>query len=145
MVVDIQGMKNHNEFILTDPSIHCTDMSKYGDGNFGDKGFDEFFKTHQCNQLCKALGLPRHSAQVEPDIETASAIRPSSLASRSPVYTTAAPALVGRAFVRERAVPASPRERAVPAPRRAVDPPAPPRRYARADDGLWRAYSDYAE
>jgi len=78
MVVDIQGMKSHDGFLLTDPSIHCADLDKYGEGNFGDKGFEEFFKTHQCNQICQQLKLPFHKTQAHIGVyvDIASAIRP---------------------------------------------------------------------
>lgn len=47
MVVDIQGMQKGNDFLLTDPAIHSTNTDKYGDGNLGEEGFSNFFKTHR--------------------------------------------------------------------------------------------------
>ncbi len=76
MVVDIQGMKTSDGFLLTDTGIHCLDLRKFGEGNWGEKGYEEFFKTHRCNQICKLLGLPRNRLQKEDDIVTDSVIRP---------------------------------------------------------------------
>ena len=72
MVVDLQGVAGSEEgsgrraLRLTDPQIHsdlCSDLcsleSKYGLGDRGRRGFDDFFRTHRCGALCEALGLQR--------------------------------------------------------------------------------------
>jgi len=63
MVTDIQGIRVGDRFILSDPAIHCTDASRFGNTNLGEDGFSQRFSTHKCNKICKALGLKRHPAQ----------------------------------------------------------------------------------
>lgn len=54
MVVDLQGAHNR----LNDPQIHhISDSKNYGEGNLGINGMKEFFKTHLCNDICKAIGI----------------------------------------------------------------------------------------
>jgi len=59
MVVDCQGAYDQAQqrFTLTDPAIHCVSLLKYGGTNIGKKGFARFFKTHQCNDICRAVGI----------------------------------------------------------------------------------------
>jgi hypothetical protein len=59
LVCDIQGVLHHNPplFELTDPAIHSEERGQFGKTDFGRKGVQEFFKTHDCNPLCKVLGL----------------------------------------------------------------------------------------
>jgi hypothetical protein len=42
---------------MTDPAIHTRSGYKEGPTDHGEKGQHNFFKTHICNPLCKALGL----------------------------------------------------------------------------------------
>lgn len=59
VVVDIQGVSQNKQFVLTDPAIHCTsDKRRYGDTNLGKEGIAGFFREHRCNGVCHALGLP---------------------------------------------------------------------------------------
>lgn len=54
MVVDLQGVN----YILTDPQIHSTGgASAFGEGDLGEDGIAAFFVTHECNSVCRALGL----------------------------------------------------------------------------------------
>ena len=59
MVVDLQGQKiSDNMVLLTDPAIHCIDCIRFNSGtNLGEKGFEQFFETHECNKFCKELGI----------------------------------------------------------------------------------------
>ena len=52
MVVDIQG----HPYKYTDPQIHSKSKI-YGRGDRGEKGFSDFFRTHKCNNICRAFGL----------------------------------------------------------------------------------------
>ena len=63
MVTDLQGIRAGDRFILSDPAIHCTDASRFGETNLGEDGFRMRFSKHKCNSICKALDLKRHPAQ----------------------------------------------------------------------------------
>ena len=66
MVCDLQGVLNKSAsppvFELTDPVIHYASTrgrkNVYGRTDRGKKGMNEFFCTHQCNDLCRLLRLP---------------------------------------------------------------------------------------
>jgi len=68
IVVDLQGWKAGSDYILTDPAIHCTELvrsspyvgAQFGDTNLGQEGMNQFFATHECNSVCRALGLSRN-------------------------------------------------------------------------------------
>lgn len=59
MVVDLQGVISFNgaELHLTDPAIHCTDLLRFGRTNLGERGMQEFFNHHACNEVCRKMGL----------------------------------------------------------------------------------------
>jgi len=59
LVVDCQGGYDPKaeSFMLTDPAIHCRDLSRFGETNIGTNGLNRFFATHQCNKYCTAMGL----------------------------------------------------------------------------------------
>ncbi|KAK1831889.1 hypothetical protein QBC39DRAFT_330439 [Podospora conica] len=62
LVADLQGV-NH---VLTDPAIHARDPNRFrlSDGNLGEDGFKFFFATHECNPVCRALGLKSCAAML---------------------------------------------------------------------------------
>ncbi|CBN76804.1 conserved unknown protein [Ectocarpus siliculosus] len=69
LVCDLQGVQStsciHEDragvFELTDPVIHYRSASGrrqvYGRTDLGKKGMRKFFETHQCNDVCRLLGL----------------------------------------------------------------------------------------
>ena len=67
IVVDLQGVltltkEGKHVFELTDPVIHRRHKNNRRRGNFGrtdrgKKGINDFFETHQCNEVCRLLGL----------------------------------------------------------------------------------------
>ena len=63
MVCDLQGQPNINGYFeFTDPSIHYhSKKSKFGRTDHGDVGINNFFKTHQCNHLCRILSISNAS------------------------------------------------------------------------------------
>ncbi|CAB9506084.1 Myosin heavy chain kinase [Seminavis robusta] len=72
MVVDLQGVLHVRPdgtrcFMLTDPAIHRKRKSpnplshsniNLGRTDRGEKGIKAFFETHECNDVCRMLGLP---------------------------------------------------------------------------------------
>jgi hypothetical protein len=59
LLCDIQGVAD----MYTDPQIHTVageDKKErpFGKGNLGQKGIDQFLKTHRCNPICRYLKLP---------------------------------------------------------------------------------------
>jgi len=57
MVVDLQGVLDHGQLLLTDPQVHSRDKS-FGRGDLGFTGMQSFFETHTCGSTCRALDLP---------------------------------------------------------------------------------------
>lgn len=71
MVTDLQGCwcqspAGKKQFTLSDPMIHSDKYLLRSPGNFGKKGAAAFFKTHKCNDVCRALGLNPASNYVAP-------------------------------------------------------------------------------
>ncbi|KAJ3288812.1 hypothetical protein HDU79_004566 [Rhizoclosmatium sp. JEL0117] len=67
LVCDLQGVLDTTVyppvFEFTDPAIHSSSSKKRSERKFGrtDRGkfgIIDFFKTHQCNDVCRLLGLP---------------------------------------------------------------------------------------
>jgi hypothetical protein len=52
IIVDIQGVGDR----YTDPQLHSL-KQRYGAGDLGVVGMQLFFQTHQCNGICRGLGL----------------------------------------------------------------------------------------
>ncbi|CAF3347746.1 unnamed protein product [Rotaria sp. Silwood2] len=69
MIVDLQGILNGDDgkYLLTDPCIHSTDLTRFGRTNLGKPGMKKFFQTHICNIICHALKLKPNEHQ--PDIK----------------------------------------------------------------------------
>lgn len=67
MVVDLQGVKSTSptgpRFALTDPALHCKDVTRFCSTNLGNEGMHRFFRTHHCNSICKAMKLQTHRHQ----------------------------------------------------------------------------------
>jgi hypothetical protein len=65
LVCDLQGeltmFHGNLAFLLTDPCIHRCGRRKYGRTDMGRKGVGDFFATHQCNPVCKLLGIDNGS------------------------------------------------------------------------------------
>lgn len=57
MVVDIQG----SGYMYTDPQLH-SHKKEFGKADRGVSGFQDFFKTHQCNAICQQIGLKNRSS-----------------------------------------------------------------------------------
>ncbi|CAG8591040.1 20766_t:CDS:1 [Racocetra persica] len=58
VVYDLQGVDLDDEFLLTDPAIHCIDLLRFGVTNFGKKGIEKcFLANHKCTDICKKLKL----------------------------------------------------------------------------------------
>ncbi|KAF0541191.1 kinase-like protein [Gigaspora margarita] len=58
VVYDLQGVDLDDEFILTDPAIHCIDVLRFGVTNLGKRGIEKcFLANHKCNDICKKLKL----------------------------------------------------------------------------------------
>ncbi|KAI1700148.1 alpha-kinase family domain-containing protein [Ditylenchus destructor] len=65
MVVDLQGIMSTDEnarpiLELTDPGIHCTDLTRFGRTNLGEEGMKIFFTRHKCNKFCQIMELKEH-------------------------------------------------------------------------------------
>jgi len=63
LVVDIQGTYHEGEFLLTDPAVHTEKKQNgrkvFGCSNHGEKGFNNFFSAHRCNEFCSAMKLEK--------------------------------------------------------------------------------------
>ena len=57
LVCDLQGVIGKKSFSFTDPAIHSSKNGTYGLTDHGKNGQRHFFETHECNPLCKQLGL----------------------------------------------------------------------------------------
>ena len=61
MIADCKGIvvrqKGHTRVILTDPTIHCQDPTRFGRLNLAEAGMQMFFNTHECKHHCKHLKL----------------------------------------------------------------------------------------
>ncbi|KAL6044462.1 Eukaryotic elongation factor 2 kinase [Balamuthia mandrillaris] len=63
LVCDIQGVND----LYTDPQLHSWDGKDFGTGNLGPRGIALFLYSHECNGLCKLLGLTPFDLYEEPE------------------------------------------------------------------------------
>jgi len=56
LVCDIQGVKDRNQYVLTDPAIH-SDTQEYGEDDGGPQGIKSLFEVHDCKDYCSEIGL----------------------------------------------------------------------------------------
>ncbi|RNA03941.1 elongation factor 2 [Brachionus plicatilis] len=69
IVNDLQGFRlNEKQYFLTDPAISSPEgFDRFSTTNLSLKGIKRFFRTHQCNHICKHLKLIKHRYQILPD------------------------------------------------------------------------------
>ncbi|KAF0559396.1 kinase-like protein [Gigaspora margarita] len=64
VVYDLQGADLRDEFLLTDPVIHCVDLLRFGITNLGKGGIQKcFLAKHKCNDICKKLKLDDYNLE----------------------------------------------------------------------------------
>ncbi|KAL4221608.1 hypothetical protein ACF0H5_019865 [Mactra antiquata] len=56
LVCDLQGVQNGRKYMLTDPCIHSFD-GRFGMTDLGVVGMETFLANHECNLICKKIGL----------------------------------------------------------------------------------------
>ena len=61
LICDIQGVGG----MYTDPQILSTAQAqtRFGDGDLGERGIQAFFRSHRCNDTCRAAGLQPNALQ----------------------------------------------------------------------------------
>lgn len=57
IITNLKGVRNMNQYEFTVPIIHSRDRS-YGSTDQGAKGIKDFFKEHQCNEICNNWQRP---------------------------------------------------------------------------------------
>lgn len=65
LLCDLQGVKNKDRYILTDPVI-CSLTEEFGITDLGEDGIRSFFANHQCTPLCGKRWLKHPSPQQYP-------------------------------------------------------------------------------
>lgn len=70
IVTDLQGFKTGgDEYVLTDPAITCVqEPLRFSSTNLAVKGVEKFFRSHQCNRICRELRLEKNALQTMSDI-----------------------------------------------------------------------------
>lgn len=68
MVADLQGVRNNDNYYLTDPVLLSGTVSGgvYGNTDMGIEGIGMFFLNHKCNQFCNTLPKPRIQGPLSP-------------------------------------------------------------------------------
>ena len=59
MILDVHGVRQGKDFLLTDPAVVSESGSGYGDSNTGKSGMKDWFNSHKCSEHCAKLGLAR--------------------------------------------------------------------------------------
>ena len=64
---DVQGVYSERErrFSLIDPVIHSQESKTYGRTDRGPEGVKDFLRSHECNTVCRLMGLP-HNTLLDP-------------------------------------------------------------------------------
>lgn len=62
-VCDLQGVKYHSEYKLTDPVVHSVDRL-FGATDLGVAGMEMVLANHECNNICRQLRLQNPLRQV---------------------------------------------------------------------------------
>ena len=59
MFVDVQGSctPSKDKYTLTDPAFHTETGKGLGGTNMGLEGYKQFFEKHECNDICRKMGL----------------------------------------------------------------------------------------
>ena len=58
LICDLEGARNGRGIQLTDPAIHCRlRPNKFGYPDLGFVGIKRFFRSHECNSVCRSMGL----------------------------------------------------------------------------------------
>merc|ERR1712054_46210 len=58
LLCDLQGVKEQDEYVLTDPVICSARGGKYGMTDTGPRGIAAFFRNHRCNFMCRQFPRP---------------------------------------------------------------------------------------
>ena len=71
MIVDLQGERRNDKYILTDPAIHSGEGfgEPFGELDCGMVVIEAFFSTHKCEKMCKGLPLPSNIRYTPKDCE----------------------------------------------------------------------------
>jgi len=65
LLCDLQGVKNGNEYLITDPCIHSLDQI-HGPTDLGVAGMEKFLSGHKCNFMCQELELCKNPVPYSP-------------------------------------------------------------------------------
>jgi len=71
LLCDLQGVKQGNVYMITDPCIHSLDRI-HGPTDLGVVGMEAFFRGHRCNFICQELGLWRNPVPYNPSTKVGS-------------------------------------------------------------------------
>jgi len=95
MVTDLQGAycrppdSSEEQFTLSDPMIHSDKYFLGAPGNFGSKGIEAFFASHECNSICRALGLEHNRLDAKSSPSTSRGAPASKTEAKLDVFSSA--------------------------------------------------------